>query len=208
MQSVIQGFSTVGLLPNCTLLRQSEIVDKNNEIMDLKVEKTSQHKQITTLTTDKNKIFDELKSSRSDIALSSDFIVGFPDETDKDFYETMELIQKIKFSIAYSFMYSPRPGTPAYRKDNIDIQIKKARLSAMQSLLKEQQSNYNKKFFKKNLDVLFDRKGRHNNQFVGRTIYNQSVFCSSSKNLIGKILNTKIVDTTNFALEGSIWMFL
>tara|TARA_B100000579_G_scaffold70560_1_gene53565 strand:- start:4081 stop:5397 length:1317 start_codon:yes stop_codon:yes gene_type:complete len=150
------------------------------------------------------KIIDELKSSRSDIAISSDFIVGFPDETDKDFYETMELIQKIKFSIAYSFMYSPRPGTPAYRKDNIDIQIKKARLSAMQSLLKEQQSNYNKKFFKKNLDVLFDRKGRYNNQFVGRTIYNQSVFCSSSKNLIGKILNTKIVDTTNFALEGSI----
>ena len=150
------------------------------------------------------KIIDELKSSRSDIAISSDFIVGFPDETDKDFYETMELIQKIKFSIAYSFMYSPRPGTPAYRKDNIDIQIKKARLSAMQSLLKEQQNNYNKKFFKKNLDVLFDRKGRYNNQFVGRTIYNQSVFCSSSKNLIGKILNTKIVDTTNFALEGSI----
>ncbi len=150
------------------------------------------------------KIIDELKSSRSDIAISSDFIVGFPDETDKDFYQTMELIQKIKFSIAYSFMYSPRPGTPAYRKDNIDIQIKKARLSAMQSLLKEQQSNYNKKFFKKKLDVLFDRKGRHNNQFVGRTIYNQSVFCSSSKNLIGKILNTKIVDTTNFALEGSI----
>ncbi len=152
------------------------------------------------------KIIDELKSSRSDIAISSDFIVGFPDETDNDFYQTMDLIEKIKFSIAYSFMYSPRPGTPAYRKDNIDIQTKKARLSAMQSLLKQQQSSYNKNFFKKNLDVLFDRKGRHNNQFIGRTIYNQSVFCNSSKNLIGKILNTKIINTTNFALEGSIWL--
>jgi len=149
-------------------------------------------------------VIDKIKSKRSDIALSSDFIVGFPGESDKDFYETMDLVKKVEFSIAYSFMFSPRPGTPAYKFSDIDKSIKKARLTALQSLLKEQQIKYNKSFVEKEIEVLFDRVGRHEDQYIGRSIYNQSVFTSSKKNLIGKILNTKISRSTDFALEACI----
>jgi len=149
-------------------------------------------------------IIDKLKSVRSDIALSSDFIVGFPGETDEDFDQTMQIIENIKFVIAYSFMFSPRPGTPAFKLDEIEMSVKKARLCALQSLLKKQQHNYNKSFVNKTMEILFDRKGRYKNQFIGRSIYNQSVFVDTKESLIGKILNTNIIRSTNFALEGQI----
>jgi len=146
-------------------------------------------------------IVDKLKTERSDIALSSDFIVGYPNESDKDFEDTMKFVDEIKFVIAYSFMYSSRPGTPAQKKDNIPLSSKKARLSALQSLLKEQQKNYNKSFIGSNIEVLFEKKGRYQNQFVGRTIYNQSVFAKSNSNLINKIKNVQVLNSTDFALE-------
>ena len=147
-------------------------------------------------------IIERLKNKRPDIALSSDFIVGFPGESDNDFYETMNLIKDVEFAIAYSFMYSPRPGTPAFKMDDIDKNIKKARLSALQSLLKEQQIKYNKSFVGKEIEVLFDRKGRYEDQYIGRSIYNQSVFMNSEDDMIGKIVTTKIKRSTDFALEA------
>ena len=149
-------------------------------------------------------IVEKLKNKRPDIALSSDFIVGFPGETDEDFDLTMQLVKEIEFVIAYSFMFSPRPGTPAFKLKDIDKSIKKARLSALQSLLTEQQKNYNKSFVGKNIEVLFDRKGRHTNQYIGRSIYNQSVFTSSKGNLIGTTHNVKIIHSTNFSLEARL----
>ncbi len=146
-------------------------------------------------------VVDSIRSIRPDIALSSDFIVGYPDETDSDFENTMKFIDKVKFVIAYSFIYSPRPGTPAQKKDNIDNNLKKARLAALQSLLKQQQNEYNKSFINKDLEVLFEKKGRYKNQFVGRSIYNQSVFINSSINLLNKISMVKITNSTNFSLE-------
>ena len=151
------------------------------------------------------RIIDKIKSNREDMALSSDFIVGFPGETDKDFDQTMNLIHNIKFSIAYSFIYSPRPGTPASDlPDPIDIKVKKARLSALQSLLKKQQNDYNSKFKGKKLKILIEKKGRNFNQYVGRSIYNQSVFMNSNKNIIGSIVNAKIIGNTNFALSAKL----
>ncbi|MFL2509618.1 MAG: tRNA (N6-isopentenyl adenosine(37)-C2)-methylthiotransferase MiaB [Alphaproteobacteria bacterium] len=147
-------------------------------------------------------IVNKLKSKRPDIAMSSDFIVGFPGETDDDFDLTMNLIEEVKFSIAYSFMFSPRPGTPAHKLEDINKNIKKARLSALQSLLKEQQKNFNMSSVGKELEVLFDRKGRNQNQYIGRSIYNQSVFVTSKENLIGKILQVPIIRSTDFALEA------
>ena len=147
-------------------------------------------------------IVNKLKSKRSDIAMSSDFIVGFPGETDEDFDLTMKLIKEVEFSIAYSFMFSPRPGTPAHKLEDINKNIKKARLSALQSLLKEQQKNFNVSFVGKELEVLFDRKGRNQNQYIGRSIYNQSVFITSNENLIGKILQVPIIRSTDLALEA------
>ena len=150
------------------------------------------------------KIIDKLKYWRPDIALSSDFIVGFPGETNEDFDQTMKFVENVSFAIAYSFMFSSRPGTPASKFNEVDLSIKKARLSALQSLLKEQQKNYNKSFVNSTLKILFDRQGRHKNQYIGRSIYNQSVFANSASSLIGKILNTKIIRSTDFALEGKL----
>ena len=147
------------------------------------------------------KIVDRIRNIKPDIALSSDFIVGFPDETDKDFENTMKFIEKVKFVIAYSFIYSPRPGTPAQYKDNIDMSVKKARLSALQSLLTEQQSDYNKSFIDKDMEILFEKEGRHDNQFIGRTVYNQSAFISTKEKILNKIVNVKVTNSTNFALE-------
>ena len=150
------------------------------------------------------KIVDKIRNVRPDIAISSDFIVGFPEETDKDFENTMKFIERVKFVIAYSFIYSPRPGTPAQHKDNVDSGVKKARLSALQSLLTEQQISYNKTFVNKDMEVLFERKGRYENQFIGRTIYNQSTFINSKEQILNKILKVKITNSTNFALECQI----
>ena len=147
------------------------------------------------------RIVDKIRNIRPDIAMSSDFIVGFPDETDKDFENTMKFIEKVKFVIAYSFTYSSRPGTPAQHKDNVKLSVKKARLSALQSLLTQQQVNYNKSFLNKDMEVLFEKKGRYKNQFIGRTIYNQSTFINSKEKLLNKILNVKITKSTNYSLE-------
>ena len=114
----------------------------------------------------------------------------------------MKLIDNVKFAIAYSFMYSSRPGTPAANMDQLDIKVKKARLNALQSLLKEQQKNYNSSFVNNNIEVLFERNGRHKNQYIGRSIYNQSVFIQSKKNIIGSILNVMVKRSTDFALEA------
>ncbi len=150
------------------------------------------------------KIVEKLRDERSDIALSSDFIVGYPNETDKDFEETMKFVDNVGFVIAYSFMYSQRPGTPAQKKDNVPIADKKARLSALQSLLKEQQKKFNKSFIGKNMEILFEKKGRYLDQYIGRSIYNQSVFTKSDSDLINTIKKVKILNSTDFALESSV----
>ena len=149
-------------------------------------------------------IVNNLKCQRSDIALSSDFIVGYPGELEEDFDQTMKFIEKIKFVIAYSFMYSPRPGTPAANLKQIDLNIKKSRLYKLQYLLKKQQKDFNKSFVNKKLEVLFDRIGRHKNQYIGRSIYNQSVFIKSNENLLGLIKNVNIKRSTDFALEAEL----
>ena len=151
------------------------------------------------------KIVNKLRSERPDIALSSDFIVGYPNETDRDFEETMKFVDDVEFVIAYSFMYSQRPGTPAQKKDNVPLADKKARLSALQSLLKEQQKKFNKSFVGSKMEILFEKKGRYQNQYIGRSIYNQSVFTKNNKNLINTIEKVKILSSTDFALESSIW---
>jgi tRNA-2-methylthio-N6-dimethylallyladenosine synthase len=150
------------------------------------------------------KIVDKLRNERPDIALSSDFIVGYPNETDRDFEDTMKFIDDVEFVIAYSFMYSQRPGTPAQKKDNVPLADKKARLTAIQSLLKEQQKKFNKSFVGSNMEILFEKKGRYQDQYIGRSIYNQSVFTKNNKNLINTIEKVKILNSTDFALESSI----
>jgi tRNA-2-methylthio-N6-dimethylallyladenosine synthase len=125
---------------------------------------------------DYRRLIDKARAARPDMALSSDFIVGFPGETDADFAATLRLVDDIGFASAYSFKYSPRPGTPAAeRTDQVPAPVKAARLASLQTLLDAQRRAFNTGTLGKTLDVLIERAGRHAGQFAGRTPYMQAV---------------------------------
>jgi tRNA-2-methylthio-N6-dimethylallyladenosine synthase len=151
-------------------------------------------------------IIDSLRGVRPDIAFSSDFIVGFPEETDEDFQDTLDLVNKVKFAQCYSFKYSMRPGTPASMKQQIPDHIKTERLVALQQLLQSQQKQYNESFKGKIMKVLFDRDGKYSDQIIGKTEYMQSVYITSSDkhNLIGQICDVKITGSTTNSLAGEL----
>jgi len=140
-------------------------------------------------------IIEKIRNARNDIALSSDFITGFPGETDKDFELTIDLVKKIKYAQAYSFNYSPRPGTPSadYEKQ-IPQNIKSERLKLLQDILKQQQLEFNNQSKGKIVSILIERKGREIDQLVGKTRYMQSVFFKNieNKSKIGDFIDVKI----------------
>lgn len=150
-------------------------------------------------------IIDKLREARPDIALSSDFIVGFPEETDADFADTMDLVRKVKFSQCYSFKYSARPGTPASVKKQIPEEVKVARLAELQQELAKQQFEFNQACIGKALPVLFDRAGKFDDQIIGKTPYMQSVYMTGDmKELYGKTLTIKIEKASQSSLTGVI----
>ncbi len=150
-------------------------------------------------------IISKIKKNVPKMAFSSDFIVGYPGESNNDFEETLDLIEKVDFASSYSFKYSPRPGTPASTKKNyINDQISNLRLKKIQELLNKQQKTFNTSFIDKNIDVLISGRGKKENQYVGRTPYLQPVHIVSSRNLIGKILKIKIESLTSFSFHGKI----
>lgn len=132
------------------------------------------------------KIIDKFRKARPDLGISSDFIVGFPGETDQDFEDTLDLIRKVKFTACYSFKYSPRPGTPAPNFEQIDESVKSERLAKLQALLMEQQSEFNAQFEGQEIDILFDRKAKSENQIIGKSPWLQSVVIEDKD---GKYLN-------------------
>ena len=135
-------------------------------------------------------IIDKIRSARPDIALSSDFIVGFPGERDQDFEDTLKLVRATGFASAFSFKYSRRPGTPASEMmAQIPEDVKDARLQALQAVLRDQQQAFNQSQIGKTLPVLVERPGRKEGQAQGRSPYLQSVhFQAASPNLIGEIV--------------------
>lgn len=154
---------------------------------------------------DYRRIVDRLRHYREDIALSSDFIVGFPDETDQDFQDTMNIVKEIGFIQTYSFKYSPRPGTPAAEMDNqVDEKVKSERLYALQALLNEQNLAFNENCIGRELDVLFDRKGRKEGQIIGRSPYGQAIHALGSENLIGTIQKVKLSSALHNSMGGDI----
>jgi len=150
-------------------------------------------------------IVDKLLSVRPDMALSSDFIVGFPGETDRDFEDTIDVVKKIKFSQCYSFKYSPRPGTPAAVKAQIPEDVKAARLRVLQDEIQKQQFNFNKNCVGKMLPVLFEKDGKFDGQVVGKSPYLQSVHVKgASEKLLGKIIDVRIISALLTSLSGEI----
>tara|TARA_B100000029_G_scaffold51416_1_gene46757 strand:- start:538 stop:1869 length:1332 start_codon:yes stop_codon:yes gene_type:complete len=151
------------------------------------------------------RIIKKIKKEVPKMAFSSDFIVGYPGESDTNFEETLDLIEKVGFASSYSFKYSPRPGTPASTKKNfIDESTSNMRLKKIQELLNKQQRYFNDSFIGKTMDVLISGKGKKENQYVGRTPYLQPVHIMSSKSLTGKILKIKIESLTSFSFHGKI----
>jgi|TARA_B110000444_G_scaffold259981_1_gene305426 tRNA-2-methylthio-N6-dimethylallyladenosine synthase len=152
-------------------------------------------------------IIEKIREARCDIAISSDFIVGFPGETDSDFEQSLSLINKVNYSQAYSFTYSPRPGTPAADYDHqLPKEIKMERLIILQNLLKEQQLEYNKKFLNSSVSILIEREGKEHNQLVGKSPHSQSVYFNNveNKSKIGNFAEVHINSVKVSSLSGNI----
>ena len=144
----------------------------------------------------------QLKKIRSDIAISSDFIVGFPGETEEDFIKTLNVCEKIKYSQAYSFKYSPRTGTPSFKMEDISESVKNDRLTKLQDRIHLHQMEFQKKLIDTVQEVLIEKVGKFNNQYIGRTPYMNPVVLNSKENLIGKILPVKILSSNGLSLSG------
>ncbi|MEM7427799.1 MAG: tRNA (N6-isopentenyl adenosine(37)-C2)-methylthiotransferase MiaB [Pseudomonadota bacterium] len=138
-------------------------------------------------------IIQRIREARPDIALSSDFIVGFPGETDEDFEATMELVRQVRYAQAFSFKYSPRPGTPgADLTDQVAEEIKSERLARLQALLGEHQAGFNAACEGRTFDLLLEKPGRHPGQLVGRSPYLQPVHLDAGRAQIGEIVPVHI----------------
>jgi len=144
-----------------------------------------------------------IRTARPDIALSGDFIVGFPGETDADFRATLDLVREVKYAGAYSFKYSPRPGTPAAEHDaQVSEAEKSARLTELQSLIHAQQTAFNAAQVGRRLPVLVEKPGRESGQMVGRSPYLQAVHIQADPGLIGQIVDTHITGVGTNSLSG------
>jgi tRNA-2-methylthio-N6-dimethylallyladenosine synthase len=150
-------------------------------------------------------IIDRLRSARPDLALSTDLIVGHPGESEADFRATLGLADEIGFAQAFSFKYSPRPGTPAASApDQIPETVKSERLAALQLLLARQQRDFNEACVGRILPVLFEKAGRHEGQLVGRSPYLQSVHVAAGADRIGDIVPVLISAASPNSLSGSV----
>lgn len=152
------------------------------------------------------KIIEKLRAKNPNMGLSSDFIVGFPGETDKDFEDTLDLIKKIKFSSCYSFKYSPRPGTAAADSNTqIDEDIKSKRLKILQELLNKQQMEFNQSFEGTEMPILVDKRGKKEGQIMGKSPWLQSVILEDfNEKYFGQIVNVKIIKARPNSLIAQI----
>jgi tRNA-2-methylthio-N6-dimethylallyladenosine synthase len=153
---------------------------------------------------DYRRTVERLRQARPSLALSSDFIVGYPGESDLDFRATLDLVAEIGFAQAYSFKYSPRPGTPAAAEKQLPEPVKAERLAALQSLLQQQQQAFNEASIGTVLPVLFEKPGRHAGQLVGRSPYLQPVHADLPAERIGAVLPVRIIGLRSNSLTGIV----
>ena len=148
-------------------------------------------------------IIDRLRDARPDLALTSDFIVGFPGETEADFAATLSLVDEVGYAGAFSFKYSPRPGTPgADMDDQVAEDVKSDRLQHLQDAIDRNQAAFNRGCVGRTMDVLFERPGRHAGQLVGRSPYLQPVQVTAPSSLIGTIAPVAVTEVSSNSLFG------
>ena len=150
------------------------------------------------------RIVERLRAARSDMALSGDFIVGFPGEEDADFAATLSLVRDVAYAQAYSFRYSPRPGTPAAKNSQVPDAAKGARLAALQALLGDQQRSFNVATVGRIVPVLFESAGRHVGQWKGRSPHGQMVHVAATDAVAGRIVDVCIAESGAHGLAGSV----
>ncbi|WP_206453735.1 tRNA (N6-isopentenyl adenosine(37)-C2)-methylthiotransferase MiaB [Aurantimonas marina] len=141
-------------------------------------------------------LLDRIRAARPDIALSGDFIVGFPGESDTDFEATMRLVETVGYASAFSFKYSPRPGTPgADMDDHVDEAVKSERLQRLQALLREQQTAFAESLVGRDVEILVEKPGRYAHQRVGRSPFLQPVVAAADVGEIGDLVTVRIAAT-------------
>ena len=154
---------------------------------------------------DYRRVIERLRKARQDIAFSSDFIVGFPGETREDFCATLALVEQIGYAGAYSFKYSPRPGTPAAEmRETVSAEEMDERLVRLQELIDSQQSAFNRAMIGTTVDVLFERTARNPGQIVGRTPWLQPAHVFASPEIIGQVLPVTIDSLERYSLLGTL----
>ena len=154
-------------------------------------------------TDDYMKVIERLRANCPSIALTSDFIVGFPGETDAEFEETLDVIRAVNYASAFSFKYSPRPGTPAAEnKKQIPEDVKSERLARLQNLVSDQQSAFNQTCVGLTLPVLIEKPGRQEGQMIGRSPYLQSVYLDIGAEALGQIVSAQILAVGPNSLSG------
>jgi len=149
-------------------------------------------------------IINKLKTSNPLIKFSSDFIIGYPTESEENFNETISLMKEIKFINSYSFIYSPRPGTPASELKEVNLKISKARLSTFQKIADEIKKDYRSSLLGQELEVLFENKIKNESSYFGRDKYLNSVIAQSDNNLTGQIRKIKIDKFNYNTLFGKV----
>jgi|TARA_X000001036_G_scaffold363972_1_gene348007 tRNA-2-methylthio-N6-dimethylallyladenosine synthase len=149
-------------------------------------------------------IIEKLKKVNPNIQFSSDFIIGYPGETEKDFEKTLELMKRVKFIGSYSFIFSARPGTPSFNLDKIDSDVAKERLLIFQNISKQIKTEYRKTLLTKTMPVLFENKTKIENKYFGRDECFNSVIVESSEDLTDKIKEIKITEVNQNTLFGVI----
>ena len=149
-------------------------------------------------------LLNKIKKANPLVKFSSDFIIGYPGETNDDFEDTVKLMKNVKFINSYSFIFSPRPGTPAAKLGESNVNISKERLKFFQKIAGEIKLNYRKSIFSKNSSVLFENRVGNKNEFFGRDEYLNSVIVKSNEELVGKIKTVNILSGNQNTLNGKI----
>jgi tRNA-2-methylthio-N6-dimethylallyladenosine synthase len=151
------------------------------------------------------RIIDRVRMARPDIAVSGDFIVGFPGETDAEFEDTLKIVEQVRYAQCYSFKYSPRPGTPAAEMDRqIPLTVMDERLARLQALLNRQQADFNTATVGRTTDILLERKGRHPGQLIGKSPWLQSVVVTAPDLSIGDMIDVDIISAGPNSLAGEL----
>ena len=149
------------------------------------------------------RLIERIRAARPDILLSSDFIVGFPGETDQDFEDTLALIRAVNYGAAYSFKYSARPGTPAAEKPEIDGDVADARLQTLQALITQQQRGLQEAMVGREVGVLYEKAGREAGQMIGKSDHLHAVFVTDPNGRVGEMVRVRILASSSNSLAGA-----